>query len=61
MAAADNHGLASHFTDMCIGGWRAWRGDSDVLCTHWSVCSFVTSSGVAAGHWCVSLYVVYGL
>lgn len=40
---------------LAVGGQGvvSWDCDSDVLCTHWSVCSFATNSGVAAGHWCV--------
>lgn len=40
---------------LVVGGKGAvsWDCDIDVLCTHRSVCSFVTKNGVAAGHWCV--------
>ena len=43
---------------LVVGGHGAvsWDYDSDVLCTHRSVCSFVTNNGGVAEHWCVSLY-----
>lgn len=61
MASADNHRLASHLADECIGGHGtvSWDQDSDVLRTLQSMCSFITNSSIAAGHWCVSLYSMF--
>lgn len=42
-------------------GAVSWDYDSDVLCTHWSVCSFVSNNGDAAGHCCLSLSFFYTL
>lgn len=42
---------------LVVGGHGAvsWDHDSDVLRTHWSVCSFASNYGVAAEYCCVSL------
>lgn len=61
MAAADNHALAGHLADKWTGGWQgrhgavSWDQDSDVLCAHQNMCSFVPDNSTAAGHWWVSL------
>lgn len=34
-------------------GAAPWDWDSDALCTHLNVCSFVPDNDTAAGHWCV--------